>query len=430
MNYEIVEALGQIAREKNVSQELVLETLEMGLLSAAKKRYGSAENINVSVNQKTGDLAVTSTKTVVETVENPAMEIELSRALLLKPDAQIGEEINEELSLADFGRNAIQTAKQILVQRVREAERERIYSDFLKRVGDIISGTVQQVNRSEIIVSLGRTEAVIPQKEQIRREKYRQGDTVRAYILEVQRTTKGPQVILSRTHPRFLERLFEIEVPEIYEGIVQIKAVARDPGERSKIAVISSEDRIDPVGACVGVKGSRVQAVVRELSNERIDIVSWNPDPATFAGRALSPATVLRAVADPSSQKVVVIVADDQRSLAIGKAGQNARLAAQLTGWGIDIVTDEEYQERLRAAQEPALPDAPTTPLVEMHGVGDKMVERLNAAGIYSVEDLLGRSEEELCQVPGVGPPTAAKLRRAAKELTDGGGTRGEETDL
>lgn len=430
MNYEIVEALGQIAREKNVSQELVLETLEMGLLSAAKKRYGTAENINVSVNQKTGDLAVTSTKTVVETVENPAMELALSRAMLLKPDAQIGDEISEELSLADFGRNAIQTAKQILVQRVREAERERIYSDFLKRVGDIISGTVQQVNRSEIIVSLGRTEAVIPQKEQIRREKYRQGDTVRAYILEVQRTTKGPQVVLSRTHPRFLERLFEIEVPEIYEGIVQIKAVARDPGERSKIAVTSSEDRIDPVGACVGVKGSRVQAVVRELSNERIDIVSWSPDPAAFAGRALSPATVLRAVADSSSQKIVAIVAEDQRSLAIGKAGQNARLAAQLTGWGIDIVTEEDYQERLRALQEPALPEAPTMPLTEMHGVGGKMVERLNAAGIHSVEDLSERSEEELCQVPGVGPLTAAKLHKAAMELIDGGGPRGEETDL
>lgn len=430
MNHEVLEALGQIAREKNVSRELVLETLEMGLLSAAKKRYGAADNITVSLDQKTGDLTLIATKMVVETVTNPAVEIDLDSAVTFKPDAQIGEEIMEDLNFADFGRNAIQTAKQILVQRVREAERERIYSDFLKRVGDIISGTVQQVNRGEIMVSLGRTEATIPLKEQIRREKYRQGDTIRAYILDVQKTSKGPQVALSRTHPKFLERLFEIEVPEIYEGVVQVKAVARDPGERSKIAVISNDERIDPVGACVGVKGSRVHAIVRELSNERIDIVPWSPDPGTFVARALSPAVVLRAVVDPPNQKIIVLVSEDQRSLAIGKAGQNARLASQLTGWNIDILTEGEYQERIRVAQEVTPPPQRTTPLVEIYGVGEKMVERLNASGIYSVEELLTLSEEALCQIPGIGPATAVKLLKGAQERIDGGDHRGEETDL
>ncbi|MBI4530280.1 MAG: transcription termination/antitermination protein NusA [Candidatus Latescibacteria bacterium] len=437
MNYEILEALGQIAREKNVSQELVLETLEMGLLSAAKRRYGAADNITVSIDHKTGDLKVTAIKTVVENVMNPMVEIELDRAVLLKPDARLGDDVLEDLNLADFGRNAIQTAKQVLVQRIREAERERIYSDFFKRTEPgheherIISGTVQQVNRSEIILGLGRTEAVIPLKEQIRREKYRQGDTVRAYILDVQRTSKGPQVTLSRTHPKFLERLFEIEVPEIYEGIVQVKAVARDPGERSKIAVVSSDDRVDPVGACVGVKGTRVQAIVRELSNERIDIVPWNPDPGTFVARALSPAVVLRTVVDPPNQKIIAIVADDQRSLAIGKTGQNARLAAQLTGWNIDILTEEEYQAWFHSVhQETGQPSERVTPLIEIYGVGTKMIERLHAGGIYSAEDLTELSEEVLCQIPGIGQATAAKLLRGAQELIDGGGYRGEETNL
>ncbi|MDP6777464.1 MAG: transcription termination factor NusA, partial [Candidatus Latescibacteria bacterium] len=342
MNYEVLEALGQIAQEKNVSRDLVIETLEIGLISAAKRRFGTADNVEVEIDANSGEIRVQATKEVVEDgdVEEPGLQIPLSAAKEIDPKAKVGKEVKEELAFADFGRNAIQSAKQILIQRVREAERERIYEDFQGRIGEVMSGTVQQISHGDILINMGRTEAIIPLKEQIRKERYRQGDPIRASLVNVLRTSKGPQVVLSRTHPDFLVKLFQFEVPEIYEGIIEVKAVAREPGERAKIAVDSNDERIDPVGACVGMKGSRVQAVVRELSNERIDIVPWSEDEAIFLSRALSPATVRRVVVDRRENRMTAIVDDDQLSLAIGKSGQNARLASQLSGWKVDIITD------------------------------------------------------------------------------------------
>ncbi len=413
MNYEVLEALGQIAQEKNVNRELVIETLEIGLISAAKKRFGTADNVEVLIDSSSGEIQIFVTKEVVEdgTVEEPGLQMGLSAAREIDSDTNVGKEVREELHFADFGRNAIQSAKQILIQRVREAERERIFEDYQGRIGEIISGTVQQISHGDILINLGRTEAVIPLKEQIRKERYRQGDPIRSYLVNVLRTSKGPQVVLSRTHPNFLVKLFQFEVPEIYEGIIEVKAVAREPGERAKIAVHSNDDRIDPVGACVGMKGSRVQAVVRELSNERIDIVPWSEDEAIFLSRALSPAVVKRVVVDRREKRMTAIVEDDQLSLAIGKSGQNARLASQLSGWKVDIITETKFQE---IQEEKA---ATLVALSEVAGVGKVMRERLEAAGIVSANDLVESALSRLLDVPGVGEATAEKVQAAASEV-------------
>ncbi|MDA0748693.1 MAG: transcription termination factor NusA, partial [bacterium] len=413
MNYEVLEALGQIAQEKNVNRDLVIETLEVGLISAAKKRFGTADNVDVSIDNATGKIEMYVTKTVVpdDEVEEPGLQIGLTAAQEIVPDATLGQEIKEELHFADFGRNAIQSAKQILIQRVREAEREKIFEDYQGRIGENINGTVQQISRGDILINLGRTEAVIPLKEQIRKERYRQGDPIRAILVNVLRTSKGPQVVLSRTHPNFLVRLFQFEVPEIYEGIIEIKAVAREPGERAKIAVHSNDARIDPVGACVGMKGSRVQAVVRELSNERIDIVPWSEDEAIFLSRALSPAVVKRVVVDRREKRMTAIVDDDQLSLAIGKSGQNARLASQLTGWKVDIITESRFQE-MQAEKAGTF-----IPLSEVPGVGKVMLTRMEEAGIASANDLASISLAHLIEVPGVGEATAEKVQIAAQEI-------------
>lgn len=350
MNYEVLEALGQIIREKNVDRALVWETLKTGLLAAARKRFGAGDNLDVKIDEKTGKIEMVLARTVVEQVQDPGLEMSLQEARRIDPKATIGRQVEEQLSFEDFGRNAIQAVKQIVVQRVREAERENIYENFQGRIGDIVTGSVQQVDRGNIIVKLDRAEAIVPWREQIRREKYRQSETIRAYVLDVQKTTKGPQIILSRSHPQFLEILFRLEVPEIHEGIVEIKAVAREPGDRSKIAVLSHDDRVDAVGACVGMKGTRVQAIVRELNNERIDIVPWSSDPTVFVTKALSPARVSQVtILNIEARKMRVVVEDDQLSLAIGKAGQNARLAAKLTGWNIDLVKRTDLEKILMA---------------------------------------------------------------------------------
>jgi transcription termination/antitermination protein NusA len=415
LNYEVLEALGQIAQEKNVNRDLVIETLEIGLLSAAKKRFGNSDNIDVNIDSATGTILILATKKVVEddALEDSFLEMELSAAQLIDPKTRVGREIQEELPFADFGRNAIQSAKQILIQRVREAEREKIYEDYQGRIGEIVSGTVQQISHGDILINLGRTEAVVPLKEQIRKERYRQGDPIRAYLVNVLRTAKGPQVVLSRTHPGLLEKLFQFEVPEIYEGVIEVKAVSREPGERAKIAVSSNDARIDPVGACVGMKGSRVQAVVRELSNERIDIVPWSEDDAIFLSRALSPAVVKRVVVDRRDKRMTAIVDDDQLSLAIGKSGQNARLAAQLTGWKVDIITETRYQE-LQAERA-----ATHVPMSEVPGVGKVMQERLEEASIVSANDLAESTMDRLLEVQGVGEATAEKVQEAAKAIVE-----------
>ena len=418
-NLNIVEALTQVAREKNVDREMVIETLTDALISAAKKRYGNTENFEVQLNADTGSMAVLARKTVVEEVNEPELEIEIEEARSLDAEAQIGSVVFEELNLADFGRNAIQAAKQILVQRVREAERERIYREFSGRVAQIESGTVQQISHGDIVMNLGRAEAAIPLKEQIRRERYRQGDTIRGYIYEVLQSTRGPQVLLSRTHPEFLRRLFVLEVPEISEGIVEIHAVAREPGERAKIAVSSNDERVDPVGACVGVKGSRVQAVVRELSGERIDIVPWIDEPEVFIGRALSPATVSRVILDHRRHHASVVVEQDQLSLSIGRSGQNSRLAVQLTGWGLDIITDDEYQSRR------AILDASQEDLRRLPGVSELIALSLATSGFFSIRAVAESDVPMLTTVPGV-EGEAQRLKESAEEYVSAALARGE----
>ncbi|MDE2799907.1 MAG: transcription termination factor NusA [Gemmatimonadota bacterium] len=415
MNYEVLEALRQIAQEKNVNRDMVIETLEMGLISAAKKRFGTGDNVEVNFDNNSGEIVVEAVKEIVadDLVEDPGIQIGVTQARKADTDAKVGGEVRFRLNFADFGRNAIQTTRQVLVQRVREAEREKIYEDYQGRIGEIVSGTVQQISRGDILINLGRTEAIIPLKEQIRKERYRQGDPIRAYLLDVLRTAKGPQVVLSRTHPIFLERLFQLEVPEIYEGVIEIKAVSREPGVRAKIAVYSNDARIDPVGACVGMKGSRVQAVVRELSSERIDIVPWSDDEAIFLSRALNPATVRRVVIDRREKRMSAIVDDDQLSLAIGKEGQNARLASQLTGWHVDIMTETRYEEILTERQ------ATTVPLAEVPGTGQVTRNRLEAAGILSANDLVRVSLNTLLKVPGIGETTAEKLRETAQGIVN-----------
>lgn len=413
MNYEIIEALRQIAQEKNVSRDLVIETLEIGLISAAKKRFNTGDNVEVEIDQTSGGIRVMAEKDVVADgkMEDPGLEIELSSAQEIDPNATSGGKIKEELPFADFGRNAIQTAKQILVQRVREAERERIFEDYQGRVGEIISGTVQQISRGDVLVNMGRTEAIVPLKEQIRKERYRQGDPIRAILVNVLRTSKGPQVVLSRTHPNLLIKLFQVEVPEIYEGVIEIKAVAREPGERAKIAVHSNDPRIDPVGACVGMKGSRVQAVVRELSNERIDIVPWTEDEAIFLSRALSPAQIKRVVVDRRNKQMAAIVDDDQLSLAIGKSGQNARLASQLTGWKVDILTETRHAEIM------AEKEATIVRLADVEGIGKVMRDRLQEYGVQTANDLIEVPLDRLTTVPGLGESTASKIQDASRAL-------------
>jgi N utilization substance protein A len=409
VNFSVVEALTQIAREKSVDRELVVNTLADALISAAKRRYGNTDNYEAVIDQTTGSMDVYMRRTVVEEVVDPALEVSLEDAQAVEPGSELGGVLRERLNFADFGRNAIQTAKQILVQRVREAERERIYDEFSNRVGTVESGIVQQISHGDIILNLGRAEAAVPFKDQIRRERYRQGDTVKGYVYEVLKVSRGPQILLSRTHPELLKRFFAAEVPEIAEGIVQIHSVAREPGERAKIAVSSRDDRVDPVGACVGVKGSRVQTVVRELSGERIDIVPWSEEVESYIARSLSPAVVARVIVDRRRHHATVLVASDQLSLAIGKGGQNSRLAAQLTGWGLDIITDEEHQRR--RAQSERMQQV----FRLINGVSEMISLSLATSGFHSVREIAESSLEMLRSVPGLEDDAAAtRLRDAA----------------
>jgi len=332
MDHNVLNALSEITREKSIDKAIIIESLEAGLQSAARKKLGAEANIDARVDPDTGSMIIEQVKTVVVEIDDPDTDIALEEAQIeFGDEVEVGDEVRWELPIQDFGRNAILVAKQILVQKVREAERAQIYEEYKDRVNEIIVGTVQQVDRGNVLVNLGRTEALMPYREQIRGEKLHQGKTVRAFITEVLDSAKGPQVILSRSHPGFLKLLFNQEVPEIQENIVEIKAVAREPGTRSKIAVVSNDDRVDPVGSCVGMKGSRVQAVTRELSGERVDIVPWSAEPSLLISRALSPAMVSNIILHRERNEATVVVNEDQLSKAIGKEGKNVRLAAKLT---------------------------------------------------------------------------------------------------
>ncbi len=405
MAYHIVEALALIAREKNIDMDTVVSKVEESLLAAAKKRYPEAENLTFKLNRNSGEITMIAVKKVVEEVTDKLTELTLKEAKEFDEDAELGDEMEIYLEVdEEFGRNAITTAKQVLIQKVREAERDRIYDEYITRVGQLVSGSVQQIDKGNIIVNLGKAEAILPVKEQIPREKYRQGDRVRAYILDVQKSLAGPQVILSRVSVEFLRCLFALEVPEIFERVIELKAIAREPGERTKIAVYSADERIDPVGACVGIKGVRVQSIVRELNNERIDIIPYSSNSEMFVTRALAPAKVVNIDVFEDEQAMTVAVEDDKLSLAIGKAGQNARLASRLTGWKINIMSETEYNEmKKREAEE-------LVPIGHLEGVGSKMEERLVEADINTIQNLAKTSLEQLLKIEGIGQKTAEAL--------------------
>lgn len=342
-NRELVSVIEEIVKAKGIETEKIISALESALLTAAKKRFGMAENIQVHIDPKTGEIEVLTLKKIVENVSDPKSEISLEDAKKVDSNAELGDEIGSVVDMVDFGRISAQMAKQVIFQRVREAEWETVYKEYSGREGELVSGMILGQERRNYIVDIGKTEALLPYNEQLPRENYRRGDRIRAYLLEVKKSAKGPQIILSRSHPNFVARLFEVEVPEIAAGIVGIKGVVREPGDRTKIAVYSKDKAVDPIGACVGMRGSRVQAVVRELRGEKIDIITWTEDPRVFIGEALNPAAVEKVGIDEEKKTALVIVPDNQLSLAIGKNGQNVRLAAKLTGWKIDILSEGEY---------------------------------------------------------------------------------------
>jgi len=409
MDYNVLDALAMITREKHIDRQIVIDSLVAGLQSAARKKLGAEVIIDARVNGETGEMVIEQVKNVVKEIEDPDTDISLEEAQIeFGDDVSPGDEVRWELPLEEFGRNAILVAKQILVQKVREAERTQIFDEYKDRVNEIIVGTIQQIDRGNVLVNLGRVEALLPYREQIRGEKYHQGKTLRALIIEVLDNAKGPQVILSRSHPEFLKRLFDQEVPEIQEGIVEIKAVAREPGTRSKIAVVSHDDRVDAVGSCVGMKGSRVQAVTRELSGERIDIVPWSAESSLLISRALSPAEVNNIILYPEKGEATVIVNEDQLSKAIGKEGKNVRLAAKLTEWKIDLVSSREYHIRQRITEEMSMK------LDEMTGVTERIAALLQEAGVTSIAKLAEQPFEKLLAIPGIGPKTAEALLTTA----------------
>ena len=409
MNNEILDALSQITREKSVDRAMLVETLETGLASAVRKKHGLTADVEVRFNDKSGQLECALRMTVVDTVEDPAFQWTVEKARAHKSDAAVGDVIRIPLPISEFGRNAIQTAKQVLIQRVREAERDRVFKEYSDKIGTLVRGVVQQVDRGNVIVKLDFSEGVLPAREQIPRSYHRQGDYVRAVVISVDKSAKGPQVIMSRTHPDFLKRLFENEVPEIADGIVEVKAVSREAGARSKISVFSTDPRVDAVGSCVGLKGSRVQSIVRELGGERIDIVPWSADPAVFVSRALSPARVMDVKVHEAEGRMAVVVADDQLSLAIGKGGQNARLAARLTGWKIDLISKSEEKKRHDLERASRIE-------VEQLGLGEATTEKLISAGIETVQELVATPLEQLVQIPGIGEKTAEKVLATAQE--------------
>jgi len=345
VNRELIAVIDQIGREKGIDKAKVIAAVETALQTAAKKRYGQGENIQVQIDPKTGAIEVVSLKTIVETVVNPKSEISIQEARRVDTEAEVGDEIGSLIEMEELGRIAAQTAKQVIYQKVREAEWEAVLKEYSTRQGDLINGIILGQERRNYLVDLGKTEAILPVQEQIPRETYRRGDRIKALLQEVRRTPKDVQVILSRTHPQFVVKLFELEVPEVSEKIVEIKGIVREPGDRTKIAVSSRDKAVDPVGACVGIKGSRVQAVVRELRGEKIDIIAWTSDPRVFIAEALNPASIEKVGIDEEKKSALVVVADSQLSLAIGKNGQNVRLAAKLTGWKIDIISATEYEK-------------------------------------------------------------------------------------
>ena len=408
---ELLQIADAVAREKAIDRMIVVAAMEDAIQKAARSRYGSETDVRAEINPKTGEIKLQRLLKVVEQIENPATDILLADARARNPAAQIGDFIAEPLPPMDFGRIAAQSAKQVIVQKVRDAERDRQYDEFKDRIGEIVNGQVKRVEYGNVIVDLGRGEGIVRRDELIPRETFRYGDRIRAYIYDVRREQRGPQIFLSRTHPQFMAKLFAQEVPEIYDGIIEVKSVARDPGSRAKIAVISRDSSIDPVGACVGMRGSRVQAVVNELQGEKIDIIPWSHDAATFIVNALQPAEVAKVVLDEDAERIEVVVPDEQLSLAIGRRGQNVRLASQLTGWDIDILTEQEESER---RQKEFLERSSL--FVDALDVDEVVGQLLASEGFASIEEIAYVELDELASIEGFDEETAVELQTRARE--------------
>ncbi|XHC00363.1 transcription termination factor NusA [Nitratireductor sp. ac15] len=411
---ELLQIADAVAREKSIDKQIVIAAMADAIQKAARSRYGQETNIRADINPQTGEMKLQRLMEVVENVEEPAREISVKDARTRNPDAQPGDFLAEQLPPMDFGRIAAQSAKQVIVQKVREAERDRQYDEYKDRIGEIVNGTVKRVEYGNVIVDLGRGEAIIRRDELIPREIFKYGDRVRAYVYDVRREQRGPQIFLSRTHPQFMAKLFTMEVPEIYDGIIEIRSVARDPGSRAKIAVISHDSSIDPVGACVGMRGSRVQAVVGELQGEKIDIIPWNENAASFIVNALQPAEVAKVVLDEDAERIEVVVPDDQLSLAIGRRGQNVRLASQLTGWDIDILTEEEESSRRQKefTERSSL-------FMEALNVDEMVGQVLASEGFTSVEEVAYVESGEIASIDGFDEETAEEIQTRAREYLE-----------
>jgi N utilization substance protein A len=411
---ELLQVADTVARDKGIDRDEVLEAMEQAVQKAGRSKYGQEYDIRAEIDRRNGEIRLLRFREVVETIENEATHIALEAAQRLNPEAEIGDFITDPLPPIDFGRIAAQTAKQVIVQKVRDAERQRQYKEFKDRIGEIVNGLVKRVEFGNVVVDLGRAEAMLRRDELLPRESFRQGERVRAYIYDVRQEARGPQIFLSRTHPQYMAKLFAQEVPEIYDGIIEIKAVARDPGSRAKIAVISRDSGIDPVGACVGMRGSRVQAVVGELQGEKIDIIPWSSDPATFVVNALAPAEVTKVVMDEEQRRIEVVVPDDQLSLAIGRRGQNVRLASQLTGWDIDILTEAEESERRTEEFR-----SRSQLFIDSLDIDDVIAHLLVTEGFGSLEEVAFVPVDDLAEIEGFDVGVATELQERARTALD-----------
>lgn len=408
MTSELKRLIDQVSREKGIDRQTLIHTLEEAIKSAIKKKYGSKFDLDVTFNEEFGEIEAFQFKEVVEVVTDRDKEVSLEEALQLDPETQLGDELGIRMDTETLGRIAAQSAKQVIIQKMKDAEREVVYDEFKNRKGNVVNGIVQRIDRNGIVVSLGQAESILPAKEQIPREVFRQGDRIRAYVLDVKKISKGPQIVLSRTHPHFLIQLFQGEVPEIAEGIVSIISAAREPGSRAKIAVVSKSPDVDPVGACVGMKGTRVQNVVQELRGEKIDIIPWNMDPAKFVVNALAPAIISKVIIDQANRNMEVIVPDDQLSLAIGKRGQNVRLASRLTNWHIDVKSESRHERQKQTDYQS---------LLRIGGLTAEVADKLYESGITSLEEFAEAGLTELEDVTRLPESTLSIMQQEAKGL-------------
>jgi N utilization substance protein A len=416
MSNIIAQTIEQISKEKNVDPKIIITALEDAMVAASRKFYKTNEDINARFDPETGMVEIFAVRRVVETVENPSLEISLADAKEIDETLEIDDTVEIPKPTDVLGRIAAQTAKQVILQKVREAERQNIYNDYSQKIGEMVNGVAKRFEGPDIIVDIGKTEALLPLREQSRAETYKQGDRIRAVIVKVLPVAKGPQVILSRTDPQLLVRLFEMEIPEIYDGTIVVKSAVHEPGDRAKVAVASLDRDVDPVGACVGMKGSRINSIIRELRGEKIDIVQWSEDAAQYAANALNPAKISKVlILDQSGKRMEVIVEEKQQSLAIGKKGQNVRLASRLIGWQIDVKSEEQKKQEVLSVMESLT--SSSTSLSELEGISDRVIEKLRESGIENVERILELGFEKLKEIPGFGEKTAAKIMEAANDL-------------